>query len=205
MSPSLHWRQPYLITLQIENKYCKIKRMLHEKGIQNFSYMDLRASSKGSVNHLVQLPENQVSKIVGRRDRIEGNSAWIESKGCRTCNTILAHGAFLVSGRSLEDSTTIFNFLAPSLSAYKKMTYSLDRMGLKAKVIRLEMVRGNKKILTDKQEKALWLASRRGFFNYPRTINPDELARRLKISPSTLSEILRRGLRRLVEEYFKAD
>jgi len=43
----------------------------------------------------------------------------------------------------------------------------------------------------------------KGVFDYPRKTNTLELSRRLGISLSTLSEITRRGMRRLVEDHFE--
>ena len=60
-------------------------------------------------------------------------------------------------------------------------------------------------VLTEKQERIFWLALKGGFFDYPRKIDTVELAAKLGISPSTLSEITRRGMRRLLESHFKND
>ena len=60
-----------------------------------------------------------------------------------------------------------------------------------------------KEILTEKQEKILWLALSAGFFEFPKRIDSVKLSRKLGISPATLSEITRRGIRRLLEHYFK--
>ena len=56
--------------------------------------------------------------------------------------------------------------------------------------------------MTKKQEKVLWIALKMGFFEFPRKIHMRELSEKLGISMSNLSEILRRGLRRLVEAHF---
>jgi predicted DNA binding protein len=42
-----------------------------------------------------------------------------------------------------------------------------------------------------------------GFFDYPRKINMEELSRKLGISPSTLSEMIRRGIRKLLMYHFE--
>jgi len=39
------------------------------------------------------------------------------------------------------------------------------------------------------------------FFDYPKKINLERLSEIMGVKPSTLDEILRRGLRELVEEY----
>jgi predicted DNA binding protein len=60
-------------------------------------------------------------------------------------------------------------------------------------------------VLTENQERIFWLALKSGFFDYPRQIGMAELAAKLGISPATLSEIMRRGSRRLLEHYFKRE
>ena len=57
-------------------------------------------------------------------------------------------------------------------------------------------------VLTEKQERVLWLALKLGFFDYPRKIDSIEFSRKLGIVPSTLSEITRRGMLRLLKHYF---
>jgi predicted DNA binding protein len=58
--------------------------------------------------------------------------------------------------------------------------------------------------LTEKQERVLWLALKLGFFDYPRRINSIEFSKKLGIVPSTLSEMKRRGIRKLLKHYFEA-
>ena len=57
--------------------------------------------------------------------------------------------------------------------------------------------------MTEKQERVLWLALKMGFFEFPRRITMLELSRRLGVGLSTLSEIIRRGIRRLLENHFE--
>lgn len=55
--------------------------------------------------------------------------------------------------------------------------------------------------LTEKQRRALSLAKERGYWNYPKEVNLDKLARELKVAKSTAHEILRRAEARLLD-YF---
>ncbi len=58
-------------------------------------------------------------------------------------------------------------------------------------------------ILTNKQHEVLKIAYKMGFYSIPRRISLTRLAMKLKISPSALSELLRRSHARLVKNYFK--
>ncbi len=57
--------------------------------------------------------------------------------------------------------------------------------------------------LTLKQEQMLKLAWRLGFFDFPRKITLQKLSRLTGLSPATVAEVLRSGLKKLVSSYFK--
>jgi predicted DNA binding protein len=54
--------------------------------------------------------------------------------------------------------------------------------------------------LTEKQQEAVSLAFRLGYFDTPRKVSADELAKKLGLSSSTLAVHLRRAERRLLSE-----
>lgn len=56
--------------------------------------------------------------------------------------------------------------------------------------------------LTQKQEFFIQKAVELGFYDVPRKINIEELAKRLKISPSTLAEHLRKAEGKIVKDFF---
>ena len=57
--------------------------------------------------------------------------------------------------------------------------------------------------ITYREEEILKIALEKGFFDFPRKIKLEELADFFGIAPSTLSEILRRGQKKILEKYFK--
>lgn len=208
---SQRWDKPYLVIIDIKNRRCKVFKMLEKLGIHQFKVNDIRSSSKGSFGHLVELDHDQIKKIAQNKlieigiEGTKGNSSttWIESKGCKVCNTILSHGSFLISGRTLQDFTLTYTFIVPSFKAYRSIITVLEDLGLQLKVRKLGKFEPKKEILTEKQEKILWLALSAGYFEFPKKIDSAKLSHKLGISPSTLSEITRRGIRRLLEHYFK--
>jgi len=205
------WREPYQAVIEVENRRCRILRVLHSYGLQQFKLTEIRSSSPGSTIHLVELDPDQIEKIPkesfvktwesGRRQ--EKSFVWFESEGCDVCNTILSHGSFLTAGRNLQDFTIAYSFIAPSFDAYRSIISALENNDLKVKVLSVGKFESKREILTEKQEKIFWLALKVGFFDYPRKVDTAGLSRKLGIRPSTLSEITRRGLRRLLEHYFE--
>jgi hypothetical protein len=181
-------------------------------GIQHLKVTDIRSSSSGSVKHLIELDSEQVKKIpedfkmVAPRSKKESKpSIWFESEGCEVCNTILSRDAFLISGKSMEENTINYSFIVPTFEAYKSIVSALEKSGHKVNVLKMGSFEPKSGVLTEKQEKIFWLALKGGFFDYPRKIGTRELSAKLGISPATLSEILRRGTRRILEHYLEKE
>jgi predicted DNA binding protein len=209
------WRKPYHVVLEVENRQCRIVKQFAALGLNHLKVVDIRGQSQSSVKHLVELDPDEVKRIknpppelkaIGAKSRGKGKaSIWLESEGCGVCHTILSCDAFLVSGKSMEEATIMYSFMVPSFEAYQKIVSDMEKAGLKVNILKMGKFEPRTGILTEKQERIFWLALKGGFFDYPRKIDTVELAAKLGISPSTLSEITRRGLRRLLEDYFKSE
>jgi predicted DNA binding protein len=203
------WREPYHVVIEVENRRCKMVKKLAALGFKHLKVVDVRSSSSGSVRHLMDVGEDQTRKVpkeLAAKGHVEGKSSvWVESEGCEVCNTILSHDAFLVSGKSMEDNIITYSFMVPTFEAYKGIITDLEKAGHKVNVLKIGKFEQQIGVLTENQERIFWLALKSGFFDYPRQIGMAELAAKLGISPATLSEIIRRGTRRLLEHYFKRE
>ena len=199
------------IQVELENKECKVMSLLEEKNIEQFTVVDVRETSKGKIGHMVNIPQSQIDLIAGEipfnvvRIGKEEASVWFESDGCDVCQTIIANDSFLVSGGCLGKDQVLYRFISPHQEAFQEIISKLDEKGYMPKVRKVEKYRSEGDILTSKQRLVLWHALKAGFFEYPRKINTIELSKRLGMVPSTLSEITRRGFRRLLESHFQAE
>ncbi|MCW4010532.1 MAG: helix-turn-helix domain-containing protein [Candidatus Bathyarchaeota archaeon] len=205
------WSSPYHVVLEVENKQCAIVKRLSPLGLRHLKVADIRSSNPKSVKHLIELDPEEVRQIKNPPPELKAtlaqgkSSIWLESEGCGVCNTILSCDAFLVSGKSIEDYTIMYSFMVPSFEAYQKIVSAMETAGLTVRVLKMGRFEAKAGVLTEKQERIFWLALKGGFFDYPRKIDMSELAAKLGISASTLSEIMRRGMRRLLESYFKSE
>ena len=206
------WRKPYHVVIEVENRECRILKKVASLGIKHLKVTDIRSSRNGSIKHLIELEHEQVKeisknfKIVVPRGKGESKpSIWFDSEGCEVCNCILSRDAFLISGKSMEENIIKYSFIVPTFDSYKSIVSALENSGHKVKVLKIGSFKPKKGVLTEKQEKIFWLALKGGFFEYPRKIGTQELSVKLGIRPSTLSEILRRGTRRLLENYFEKE
>ena len=150
--------------------------MLDSLKIKQFKISDVRESGKSSVRHLVELlPEHaegvsvgSISKRVKRLKIQRGRNIWVESEGCDVCNTILSHGSFLVSGRSIKDYKLVYSFIAPNFDAYMGVVSALREKGFKFRVLKVGRFRLKGEVLTERQERVLWLALKMGFLSTPK-------------------------------------
>jgi predicted DNA binding protein len=205
------WRKPYHVVIEVENRQCRMLKKFASLGLMHLQVTDIRSSRSGSVKHLIELDRDQVRKIPkdliivpqGKAERKP--SMWFESEGCEVCNTILSRDAFLISGKSMEEHTIKYSFIVPTFEAYKNIISALENSGHKVNVLKMGSFEPKTGVLTEKQERIFWLALKGGFFDYPRKIGTQELSAKLGIKPSTLSEILRRGTRRLLEHHFEKE
>jgi hypothetical protein len=203
------WSEPYHVVIEVENKHCKMVKKLATLGFEHLKVVDVRSSSSGSVRHLMDVGEEQARKVpkeLAAKGHVEGKSSvWLESEGCEVCNTILGHDAFLVSGKSMRNSIITYSFMVPTFEAYRGIIGDLEKAGHNVKVLKVGKFEQQIGVLTENQERIFWLALKSGFFDYPRQVGLAELSTKLGISPATLSEIIRRGTRRLLEHYFKRE
>lgn len=203
------WREPYQVVIEVENKQCKMVGKLASLGFKHLKVVDVRSSKSGSVRHLMDMGVDQAQKVpkeLAAKGHVEGKSAvWLESEGCEVCNTILAHDAFLVSGKSMQDNIITYSFMVPTHEAFRGIINDLEKSGHKVSVRKVGKFEAQIDVLTENQERIFWLALKSGFFDYPRQVGMAELAAKLGISAATLSEIMRRGTRRLLEHYFKQE
>ncbi len=102
----------------------------------------------------------------------------------------------------MQENIITYSFMVPTSEAYRGIMADLEKSGHNVKILKIGKFEQQIGVLTENQERIFWLALKSGFFDYPRQIGMAELAAKLGISTATLSEIMRRGTRRLLEHYF---
>lgn len=93
----------------------------------------------------------------------------------------------------------IFNF--GNHDSFRELLTSLEKVGISVELKR-KTVLEDRKLLTSRQEQILYIAFERGYFDFPKKVGLEELAHQVGVKPSTLTEILRRGQRKVLEQYF---
>jgi predicted DNA binding protein len=121
---------------------------------------------------------------------------------CRACEVLMKAKAFMVFPVNIQKGRMKWLLITDDNPTIGKIVDDLKGCGCDVKIERVTPF-GGKGILTERQEELIRVALASGFFDFPRKMGSLELARKLGISVSTLSEIMRATQRRIFSEYFR--
>lgn len=121
---------------------------------------------------------------------------------CDICRILTDSDCFLISAETKSAGKVEWTLVMSDKDVLKGIFDRLKLKSVDAELIKLTKI-DDKESLTERQDKITHVAFERGYFDYPKRISLRELARMFEVSPSTLSEILRKGQRKIVLDYFK--
>jgi predicted DNA binding protein len=126
----------------------------------------------------------------------------VTTSRCDICRILTDADVFLISAESRGGGKVDWTLVLSDKDVLKGIFDHLKTKGVDAELVKLTKI-DDKESLTERQDKITHVAFERGYFDYPKRISLRELARMFEVSPSTLSEILRKGQRKIVLDYFK--
>ena len=132
------------------------------------------------------------------RGRVIGS---LKTHKCTACKTFAEANCFLSSATSKPDGKLEWAVVGND-TMVKSLMQELENQGVTGHVVRIARLQGEEE-LTLRQEQILQIALEKGYFEFPKKITLRQLAKVLDISPATLTEILRRGQKRVLEQHFK--
>ncbi len=126
----------------------------------------------------------------------------VTTSRCDICRILTDSDVFLISAETRSGGKVEWTLVLSEKDVLKGIFEHLKSKSVEAELIKLTKI-DDKESLTERQDKITHVAFERGYFDYPKRISLRELARMFEVSPSTLSEILRKGQRKIVLDYFK--
>jgi len=126
--------------------------------------------------------------------------ASVDMQSCRTCRMLGDSGCWLDSATSRPDRGIQLNVIAPNGAALARLVNNLKYIGASVVVEKITILRTARELSTE-QERALQTAFDHGYFDIPKRIKLDDLARRLNVSKATLDVVLRRAQRKVVANH----
>jgi predicted DNA binding protein len=142
---------------------------------------------------------SKVDTTMTERGKIVGA---VTTARCDICRILTDSDCFLISAETKSAGKVEWTLVMSDKEVLKGIFDRLKMKSVVAELVKLTKI-DDKESLTERQDKIAHVAFDRGYFDYPKRISLRELARMFEVSPSTLSEILRKGQRKIVLDYFK--
>jgi len=122
---------------------------------------------------------------------------------CLACAALASSNCHLISAAAKSDGSVVWRLMTSSREEVQKLVAKLARIGCETELLRLAPI-DEHEVLTSRQEEIIMMAYERGFFETPRKVKLKDLARLTGVSQATLSEILRKGQKKIVVDYLRA-
>jgi len=125
----------------------------------------------------------------------------IVTNNCITCQALTKSKCFLTYARNLKDAKIEWHIITGDEESLSKLINTLEMNGCSVELTSKTLLT-KKNILTSRQEEIIKIAMEKGYYDYPKKISLRELSKILKISFSTLNEILHRGEKKIIRDYY---
>ena len=134
--------------------------------------------------------------ITSKNGHVYGSAA---SARCTVCKEVARSKCFLASVSVSSKERAQWTVLGSDVS-FKELVGALEHRKIPFEV-KLKRELEDTDLLTTRQEQILSIAFERGYFDFPKKVGLKGLAGETGIRASTLDEILRRGQKKILEEY----
>lgn len=196
-------KNPIAISLRVEEPGCQVMLSLRKENYE-FETTDIRVGEKYT-EHLLNFKNydpNLETKLRGDAiliSKVKKDKMWLECASCVPCRVVAESQAFLMGAKPKPSKNiVIYNLLMPNSFSIKNLENSLKEANVAYSIQEYDY---SSEDLTPRQREILTVAYRKGYFDVQRKITLTDLAKELGVNPSTLQEILRRGVKKVVLDY----
>ncbi len=171
--------------------------------IKDLVDINLRESDADSVIESIKNAPHVQSIEVTERDK--GRLlAIVMVKDCPGCLALASADTFLLAAHTTEDKRMEWKVAFSERGDLDNLIWQLQSAGGDVTMVRVSNTLDEGLRLTDRQLRIVEVAYKRGYYDYPKRISIRELARIFSVSTATVSEILRRGQRKIIKEHFES-
>ena len=127
----------------------------------------------------------------------------VTTKNCYVCRALTSSDCFLISSFTTEEGDLLWTIITPSEESVRRLVKGIEAKGTSVKFLSIVPL-DHKEVLTRKQLDVIRTAFELGYYDMPKRTGIVRLAKRFKVSPSTLAEILQRGEKKVIGLFLKA-
>ncbi|MCK4444807.1 MAG: helix-turn-helix domain-containing protein, partial [Thermoplasmata archaeon] len=124
----------------------------------------------------------------------------VTTSKCVACQLLTGSDCFLLSATSRSDGWVEWDLVSSTEDALSSLMKELEESGCSVRILKKAELDKNS-LLTKRQEEVVRIAFEMGYYDHPRRMTLRELSKVFGISPSTLSEIMQRGERKIMRQY----
>lgn len=131
---------------------------------------------------------------------LNNNTLWVRARSCSACSLLSREDCVVIEGIPISSTEMSYRLLVPGLGALRDIIRALASSGLRPVVLkRAEHIEAGE--LTPRQLEVLLFAYRKGYFDTPRKISLSQMASIMGIRTTSLRDIIRRALKKVVRKY----
>lgn len=119
---------------------------------------------------------------------------------CLACAALADSSCHLVSAKVQKDGAILWRVMTSDRREVEKLVSRLRRAKCAVELMKLTPV-NDREALTSRQEELIMMAFEKGYFETPREAKLKDLSKLTGVSQATLSEVLRKGQRKIVVDY----
>ena len=196
---------PLEIVIQVQRDDCKIvEAIMKMNGVNSISRLKiepdetLHSFEKENFSEKDMLILKKLSINVARMGQ---KKIWIYGKSCSACRAMALSEAVILSSTSVDTFRINYRVLVENRASMRRLMKNLEDADLKPMII--EGPEEKKMEISTREFSVLRMCYELGYFENERKASLTEIAKLMGISTSSLSETLRRAMKKLVKEYLK--
>ena len=142
---------------------------------------------------------HDLKAVVKDASRIGKNTLWAETSSCSSCHFFASQDIIVSGTKSINRNHLIYRIVLPSRFHLKDIMEKLEKLNLNPVLI--ESHENLNTDLTPREKEIIELAYKRGYYDTERKISMKDLAAELQVSASSLSDVLRRGTKKIIKSF----
>ncbi len=197
------------VWIRVTRRDCDVTNAVADIDHDNMDIKILRVSlGRTMSSHMLRIqngdPEEIRAKLIKKGVRVvrilDNNTLWVRARNCSACSLLSREDCVVMEGIPISRVDISYRLLVPGLKVLRDIIKTLADSGLQPVVLR-RAGHVEPKDLTQRQLEVLLFAYKKGYFDTPRKISLAEMAEMMGIRATSLRDIIRRALKKVVRKY----